>query len=120
MACFDGNFTGANGLIAIGGCLGEDFDFDGVPYRLVWPGTLRDVRPDRAIHPRPVEFTSPQFKDDDGRKHNYSRVAFEANLPRIESNTNPPCQRHVSKNQVILEDFRRVLSYNPCTVRSDD
>src|SRR5262249_17133414 len=24
------------------------------------------------------------------------RVAFEADLPRIESNTNPPCQRHVS------------------------
>jgi hypothetical protein len=33
---------------------------------------------------------------DNGRKHNYSRVAFEANLPRIESNTNPLCQRHVS------------------------
>jgi hypothetical protein len=192
VGCFDGNFTGANGLIAIGGCLGEDFDFDGVPYRLVWPGTLRDVRLDRSIHARPVEFTSPAFKDDDGQQHNYSRVAFEANLPRIESNTNPPCQRHVSnpadpnpgqdcvnppkgadfypfystarsdddgrcvwllggpylpgttnsfggsstteygppleltypsvggKNQVILENFRRVLSDNPCTVRIDD
>ena len=27
---------------------------------------------------------------------NYSRVAFEADLPRIEFATNPPCQRHVS------------------------
>lgn len=190
--CFDANFTGANGLIAIGGCMGEDFDFDGVPYRLVWPGTLRDVRLDQSKHARPVEFTSPVFKDDDGRPHNYSRVAFEANLPRIEANTNPPCQRHVSnpadpnpgqdcvnppkgadfypfystanseddgrciwrlggpyllgttnsfggsstteygpplqlaypsvggKTQVILENFRRVLSHNPCTVRIDD
>ena len=190
--CFDANFTGANGLIAIGGCMGEDFDFDGVPYRLVWPGTLRDVRLDQSKHARPVEFTSPVFEDDDGRPHNYSRVAFEANLPRIEANTNPPCQRHVSnpadpnpgqdcvnppkgadfypfystanseddgrciwrlggpylpgttnsfggsstteygpplqlaypsvggKTQVILENFRRVLSHNPCTVRIDD
>jgi hypothetical protein len=29
-------------------------------------------------------------------QQNYERVAFEADLPRIESNTNPPCQRHVS------------------------
>ena len=190
--CFDANFTGAHGLIAIGGCMGEDFDFDGVPYRLVWPGTLRDARLDQSKHARPVEFTSPVFEDDDGRPHNYSRVAFEANLPRIEANTNPPCQRHVSnpadpnpgqdcvnppkgadfypfystanseddgrciwrlggpylpgttnsfggsstteygpplqlaypsvggKTQVILENFRRVLSHNPCTVRIDD
>jgi hypothetical protein len=94
--CFDGNFTGAAGLIAIGGCTATDFDFDGVPYLLVWPGTLKNVNLDRSLHARPVEFTSPLFRDDEGEARNYSRVAFEADLPRIESNTNPICQRHLS------------------------
>jgi hypothetical protein len=80
----------------VGGCGATDFDFDGVPYKLVWPGTLTNVKLDRALHAQPVEFTSPVFADGDGNVHNYNRVAFEADLPRIESNTNPPCQRHVS------------------------
>jgi len=67
-----------------------------VPYGLVWPGTLKNVKLDRALHARPVEFTSPVFGSDEGEARNYSRVAFEADLPRIESNTNPPCQRHLS------------------------
>jgi hypothetical protein len=96
VGCFDGNFTGANGLIAIGGCLGTDIDFDGVPYRVVWPGSLQNATRDSLLHAQPVEFTSPVFKDDEGEASNYSRVAFEADLPRIESNTNPPCQRHIS------------------------
>ena len=41
-------------------------------------------------------FTSPRFTASDGSLQNYSRVAFEANLPRIEFATNPPCQRHIS------------------------
>src|SRR5260370_1016506 len=64
--CFDANFAGAAGLIAIGGCTATDFDFDGVPYLLVWPGTLQNAALDRSLHPRPVEFTSPTFKDDEG------------------------------------------------------
>jgi hypothetical protein len=94
--CFDANYVGAAGLIAVGGCGGTDFDFDGVPYKLAWPGTLTNVTLDRSLHAQPVEFTSPVFEDEDGDVHNYSRVAFEADLPRIESNTNPPCQRHIS------------------------
>jgi hypothetical protein len=27
--------------------------------------------------------------------HDFSCVAFETDLPRIESATNPPCQRHI-------------------------
>ena len=51
---------------------------------------------DQALHTQPVEFTSPVFKGKGGDSQNFSRVAFEANLPRIEFATNPPCQRHIS------------------------
>jgi hypothetical protein len=45
---------------------------------------------------QPIQFTSPLFINQNGSKENYSRVAFETDLPRIETNTNPPCQRHIS------------------------
>jgi hypothetical protein len=67
--------------IRVGGCIGTDNDFDGVSYQRNWPGTFRDPRRDRRLHPRSVLFTSPTFNG--GR--NYSRVAFEADLPRIEA-----------------------------------
>jgi hypothetical protein len=67
--------------IRVGGCIGADNDFDGVSYQRTWPGTFRDPRRDRRVHPRSVLFTSPTFNG--GR--NYSRVAFEADLPRIEA-----------------------------------
>jgi hypothetical protein len=94
--CFDASFAGALGLVPIGGCLSTDFDFDGVPYQLVWPGTFTNPGQDHQFHARPVLFTSPLFTDTGGRQQNYERVAFEADLPRVESNTNPICQRHVS------------------------
>jgi hypothetical protein len=52
-----------------------------VSYQRNWPGTLRNARRDRQLHPRSVLFSSPTFNG--GR--NYSRVAFEADLPRIEA-----------------------------------
>jgi hypothetical protein len=82
--------------LSIGGCTFTDFNFDGVPYQLVWPGTFTNAKLDRSLHAQPVRFTSPVFGDREGETKNYSRVAFEADLPRIESNTNPPCQRHFS------------------------
>ncbi|MFL6601767.1 MAG: hypothetical protein ACJ8R9_10575 [Steroidobacteraceae bacterium] len=94
--CADANTAGALGLIAIGGCTATDFDFDGVSYLRVWPGTLHDTKLDSALHPQAVEFTSPVFRAPDGAISNYSRVAFETDLGRIESNTNPPCQRHLA------------------------
>jgi hypothetical protein len=94
--CYSAAFNALFGFVPIGGCTSTDFDFDGVPYRLVWPGTLADVALDRALHSRPVQFTSPVFTDREGEQRDYSRVAFETDLPRIESNTNPPCQRHVA------------------------
>ena len=94
--CFDANFEASFGYIGIGGCLGEDDDFDGVPYQLVWPGTFTNPKQDRLVHAQPVKFTSPLFKDREGETRDYSRIAFETDLPRIEFATNPPCQRHIS------------------------
>jgi hypothetical protein len=94
--CFDGAFAASFGFVPIGGCLDADIDFDGVPYHKNWPGTFTDVKRDQKLHAEPVQFTSPLFIDRNGHKKNYGRVAFEVDLPRVETNTNPPCQRHIS------------------------
>jgi hypothetical protein len=94
--CFD---AAASSRVQVGGCFSfsTDFDFDGVPYQLVWPGTFGNPRHDRQLHPRSILFTSPLFTNaNTSENQNYSRVAFETDLPRIEFATNPPCQRHVS------------------------
>jgi len=72
-------------LIKVKGCLGvfgdSDIDFDGVPYDAhAWPGSTANAAVDRALAPRPIMFTSPTFAGGT----NFSRVAFEADLPRIE------------------------------------
>jgi hypothetical protein len=67
------------------GCFGTDTDFSGVPYQLDWPGTNRNVHIDRALHPTPISFQSPVFTTAGGERRNYARVAFEANMPRIEA-----------------------------------
>ena len=85
------------GLVPIGGCIGEDDDFDGVPYHSnTWPSSFRDPDRDARYHAQPVIFSSPLFFEREGDKHNYSRIAFEANMPRIEGFTNPKCQRHLA------------------------
>ena len=78
--------------VRIGGCLGTDVDFDGVSYQNTWPGTLSNTKLDMMVNPTPIRFTSPLFNGNS----NFQRVAFEADLPRIENATNPPCQRFVS------------------------
>jgi hypothetical protein len=78
-------------LVPITGCTDTDSDFDGVSYKQVWPGTLGDPAQDQSLHPSSVLFTSPLTNG-----QNYSRVAFEADLPRIEFATSPPCQRHLA------------------------
>jgi hypothetical protein len=95
--CFDAGFAAQFGLIPIGGCIDGDADFDGVPYRRnAWPGTFRNPLFDALFHTQPVIFTSPLFKDRKGHKRDFSRVAFETDMPRIEFGTNPPCQRHLA------------------------
>jgi hypothetical protein len=92
--------------IQIGGCLGTDVDFDGVPYQFTWPGSLSNHGLDRNLNPSPILFSSPLFVPANAHNHglgdqsgkraalqNYSRVAFETDLPRIENATTPPCNR---------------------------
>jgi hypothetical protein len=95
--CVDPGFPAAFGLIHIGGCIDADADFDGVSYRNnTWPGSFKDPGQDALFHAKPVIFSSPLFTDANGRVGNFSRVAFETDLPRIEFGTTPPCQRHLS------------------------
>jgi hypothetical protein len=64
-------------LVPIGGCVGTDTDFDGPSYQPgSWPGT-NSTTPTST----PIVFTSPLFN----AGQNYSRVAFETDLPRIEA-----------------------------------
>jgi hypothetical protein len=82
----------ASQRIRIGGCLGTDVDFDGPSYQNTWPGTFSNASQDAQFHSSPIMFSSPVFNDGS----NYDRVAFEADLPRVEGSTNPPCQRFIS------------------------
>ncbi len=63
-------------LVKIKGCIGTNTGFDGVPYQPVWPDG------NTLLHPTPIMFSSPLTGS--GYNVNYSRVAFEADLPRIE------------------------------------
>jgi hypothetical protein len=82
----------ASQRIRVSGCLGTDVDFDGAQYQDNWPGTFSNSAQDAQFHSTPIMFTSPVFNGGS----NYARVAFEADLPRIEFATSPPCQRHIS------------------------
>jgi hypothetical protein len=73
-------FPGTEALrIHVNGCTDTNTGFDSFDYQPVWPDG------NRALHPEPIRFSSPQTGPFDSV--NYSRVAFEANLPRIETNT---------------------------------
>ena len=101
-----GCFTGAQStLVNLTGCTRTDADFDGPEYANTWPGTFSNAALDQQVHSTPIRFTSPLFRAaetgdsanqaDQGELRNFDRVAFEADLPRIENDTKPPCQRHV-------------------------
>lgn len=73
-------FPGTEALrIQVNGCTDTNTGFDGLSYQPVWPDG------NRALHPQPVLFSSPRTGIFD--RVNYSRTAFEADLPRIETNT---------------------------------
>jgi hypothetical protein len=91
--CFPGFLST---LIKIPGCYASftlDGDFDGPSYQHVWPGSTSSKG--TGLHSQPIKFTTPTFR----HGKNYGRVAFEADLPRIEGSdivfNAPPCQRHV-------------------------
>jgi hypothetical protein len=71
-------------VVHINGCFFTDGDFDGPSYQNLWPGTNPDPRVDSKFHPEPLLFTSPTTIGG----HNFPTIAFEADLPRIESTCN--------------------------------
>jgi len=84
-------------FVPIGGCIASDSDFDGSPYGLNWPGTGANRGQDQKYHSSPILFTSPLFNGD----QNYSRVAFETDLPRIEApDSGGICNRFTGANCV--------------------
>jgi hypothetical protein len=68
-------------LVKIAGCFSSDADWYNQSYRLDWPGTIRNSRRDSALHPTSVLFTSPVTAGGT----NYSTIAVETDLPRIEA-----------------------------------
>ena len=73
-------FPGSEALLVhINGCTDTNTGFDGLTYQPVWPDG------NTAVHPQPFLFSSPLT----GRNFNvnYTQMAFEADLPRIETNT---------------------------------
>ncbi len=91
--CFSGSFLASFGLKAIGACIGDDFDFDGPPYRAQWPGT-GPAATDASHKPGSIRFTSPKFlpaSSPTGPRKAFSRVAFETSLPDNEAVSNPSC-----------------------------
>jgi hypothetical protein len=65
--------------IHVNGCTDSNTGFDGLTYQPVWPDG------NRALHPQPILFSSPRTGL--GYDTPYSRMAFETDLPRIETNT---------------------------------
>ncbi len=74
-------FPGTEALrIHINGCTDTNTGFDSLGYQPVWPDG------NQALHPQPIQFSSPRTGA--GDSVNYSRTAFEADLPRIEGTCN--------------------------------
>src|SRR5205809_3246412 len=81
-------------LVQVTGCINPaaiNQGFDGTPYQDLWPdGNTR-------LHPTPILFTSPLTGS--GYDVQYSRTAFETDLPRIE---NPPCDRFTGTGCTLI------------------
>jgi hypothetical protein len=85
-------FPGSEAMrIAVNGCTDTNTGFDGLDYQPVWPDG------NTTLHPEPVLFSSPGT----GRSGhiNYPRVAFEADLPRIEFST---CNRNTGAGCTLI------------------
>ncbi len=88
VGCFPAS---ASTLVQVSGCLGTNTGFDGVPYTPVWPDG------NTTLHPTSILFTSPLTGP--GYSANYSRMAFEADLPRIEI---PICNRSTGAGCTLI------------------
>jgi hypothetical protein len=84
-------------LVQVGGCIASNINFDGTSYLPDWPGTNPNHGQDKKYHAEPVTFTSPLFN----YTRNYERVAFEADMPRIEAaDFGGTCNRSTGENCV--------------------
>jgi hypothetical protein len=81
--CYDGTTPGTTTLVALGGCLGINWGFDGTTYsNNTWPdGNV-------SLRPTPIRFTSPLTGPN--YDQNYSDYAFESDLPALEFSSGPP------------------------------
>jgi hypothetical protein len=88
IGCFSAN---ASTLVKVSGCSGTNTGFDGVSYQPLWPDGNTQLRP------TPVQFSSPLT----GSSYNvqYSRTAFETNLPRVEFST---CDRNTGVGCTLI------------------
>lgn len=76
-------------FVDVTACINNEADYDGPSYLPDWPGTDMD---NAALHPGPIRVSGPLFRRQEGEGNdggegewaNYSRVAFEADLPAIE------------------------------------
>jgi hypothetical protein len=104
-------------LVMIDGCFSPDEDFDGQSYRLDWPGTNPNPAVDHAMHPTPVLFTSPLT----GFGRNYSTIAFETDLPDLESSqaqdAPPFCDQNTGANCVDPPDGAAFYPFFSTTIR---
>jgi hypothetical protein len=75
-------------LVRLNGCTDSNLGFDGTSYVKDWPDGS-------STHPTPIQFTSPLTGERYSR--NYSRAAFEADIPRIEADAPQACQRFLAK-----------------------
>jgi hypothetical protein len=88
-------FPGSEAMrIHINGCTDTNTGFDSLGYQPVWPDG------NRGLHPESVLFSSPRTGP--GDSVNYSRVAFEANLPRIEAPPVGPCDRSTGAGCTLI------------------
>jgi len=86
----------SSSLVQVSGCIGENVPgFDGVPYQPLWPDG------NTTLHPTPIRVTSPLTGPD--YNVNYSRTAFESDMPRIEIDTGQ-CNRDTGQGCTIIPD----------------
>jgi hypothetical protein len=88
VGCFNGS---ASTLVRVTGCEGTNTGFDGTSYLPDWPNG------DHNLRPSPTIFTSPKT----GAAYNtqYSQLAFNTDLPRIEFNT---CDRQTGNGCTLI------------------
>jgi hypothetical protein len=82
-------------LVQVTGCVNPgavNQGFDGTPYQALWPDGNTTLRP------TPIQFSSPLTGK--GYSVQYSRSAFETDLPRIENN--PPCDRFTGAGCTLI------------------